>query len=87
MIALGRVFKGWRGKNLPSNVVERTKAATARMGEVKHVLLQGHPTKADLERGTGAKRGLPVSKHNVWRDKECSRQAKAHLVKASEEQP
>lgn len=86
MIALGRVFKGWRGKNLPSNVVERTKAAMARMGKVEHVLLQGHPTKADLERGIGAKRGLPVSKHNVWCDKECGRQAKEHLAKASEEE-
>ncbi len=85
MIALGRVFKGWRGKNLPSNVIERTTAAMARMGKVEYVLLQGHPTKADLERGIGAKRGFPVSKHNVWCDKECGRQAKEHLAKAAVE--
>jgi ribonuclease HI len=80
-IALGRVFKGWRIRNLPANVAKRSAAAVARLGRIEIVLLQGHPTKADLARGIGAKRGLPVSKHQVWCDKECGRQAKAFLEK------
>lgn len=75
-IALGRVFCGWRTINLPRNVINRTAAALARMGKIEHVLLQGHPTKADLKRGIGAKRGFPVSIHNVWCDEECGRQAR-----------
>jgi ribonuclease HI len=81
MIALGRVFKGWRLKNLPANVAKRSAAAVARLGEIQTVLLQGHPTKADLARGIGAKRNLPVSIFNVWCDAECGRQAKAFLEK------
>lgn len=76
-VALGRVFRGWRLTNLPANVARRSTAAVARLGQIKTVLLQGHPTKADLERGIGAKRNLPVSIHNVWCDKECRRQAEA----------
>jgi ribonuclease HI len=83
MIALGRVFKGWREKNLPVNVSQRSAAAAARLGKIEAVLLQGHPTKADLERGIGKKRGFPVSIHNVWCDKECGRQAEAFLSSAA----
>src|SRR5262245_20093798 len=76
-IALGRVFKGWKLKNLPSNVAKRSAAAVARLGEIQTVLLQGHPTRADLASGIGKKRGLPVSIYNVWCDEECGRQGKA----------
>jgi hypothetical protein len=31
--------------------------------------------------GTGKKRGLPVSIHNVWCDKECGRQSAAYLAR------
>jgi ribonuclease HI len=78
-IALGRVFSGWKTKNLPSNIIERSAAAVKRLGPIKTVLLQGHPTKADLLRGIGAKRNLPVSAHQVWCDAECGRQAKRYL--------
>lgn len=81
MIALGRVFKGWRLKNLPANVAKRSAAAVARLGHIETVLLQGHPTKADLACGMGKKRNLPVSIHNVWCDAECGLQAKAFLEK------
>jgi ribonuclease HI len=50
-------------------------------GCVKPVLLQGHPTKADLKRGIGAKRGFRVSIHNVDCDTECGRVG-AEFVKA-----
>jgi ribonuclease HI len=79
MIALGRIFKNWSERNLPRNVSMRSKAAVARLGEIKTVLLQGHPTKADLACGIGKKRGLPVSEHNCWCDKACGKAAKEYL--------
>lgn len=85
-IALGRVFEGWSGRNLPNNLAKRSALALARLGRVEFVNLQGHPTKLDLIRGIGAKRGLPVSKHNVWCDKECTRQAKKFLQRLREGQ-
>jgi ribonuclease HI len=83
-IALGRVFEGWSGRNIPNNLAKRSALALVRLGRVDFVNLQGHPTKEDLCRGVGAKRGLPVSKHNVWCDKECGRQAKMFLQKLKE---
>lgn len=76
MIALGRVFMGWKTKNLPENIKQRATVAMSRLGNVEPQLLQGHPTKKDLASGIGAKRGFPVSIHNVWCDHECGRQAK-----------
>lgn len=78
-IALGRVFKGWRENNLPQNISDRTRAAVRRLGTIKTVLLQGHPTKADLECGIGKKRGYPVSIHNVKCDDLCKLAAKEYL--------
>lgn len=82
-IALGRIFKGWRTKNLPAGIGLRSAKALARLGKLTSILLQGHPTKADLERGIGAKRNLPVSIHQVWCDKECGRQAQRYLAEHS----
>lgn len=81
-IALGRVFQNWRTNNLPGNIRQRGIDALKRLGTIKHVLLQGHPTKADLLRGTGAKRGFPVSEHNVWADHECARQAVTYKTRS-----
>ncbi|MFN6965241.1 MAG: hypothetical protein ACK4S4_15955 [Pyrinomonadaceae bacterium] len=58
--------------NLPSIISDRSKHAAARLGRVEFVLLQGHPTKADLECGWGRKRNLPVSKYNVLADTMCN---------------
>lgn len=80
-VALGRVFKGWKEKNLPRNISERSTAAVKRLGKITPVLLQGHPTKADLLAGVGAKRGLPVSVHNQWCDEECGRQSRDYRMK------
>jgi ribonuclease HI len=85
-IALGRVIEGWAGRNLPNNVAKRSALAVVRLGKIEPVLLQGHPTKLDLQKGIGARSGRPVSKHNVWCDKECQRQAKKYL-KTLELQP
>lgn len=78
-IALGRVFKNWSERNLPRNISMRSKAAVARLGEIRTILLQGHPTKADLACGIGKKRGLPVSEFNVWCDQACGAEAKKYL--------
>lgn len=80
MIALGRVFKGWKENNLPENISRRSKIAVGRLGRIETVLLQGHPTKADLECGIGKKRGFPVSVHNVFCDKACGEEAKKYLA-------
>lgn len=85
MIALGRVFKGWKQTNLPANVAKRSAAAVARLGKIETVLLQGHPTKADIARGIGAKRNLPVSVHNVYCDKRCGEEAKRYLSGVKQE--
>lgn len=79
MVALGRVFDSWSERNLPKNISMRSKAAVARLGKIDRVLLQGHPTKADLECGIGKKRNLPVSIHNVWCDKACGLEAKKFI--------
>lgn len=76
---LGRLCWGWATRNLPPAWVARGQAALARLGPITPVLLQGHPTAADLRAGVGAKRGLPVSIHNCWADQECTRQATAYL--------
>jgi hypothetical protein len=81
MIALGRVFKGWRTRNLPRNIIARSITAVHRLGTIETVLLQGHPTKKDLACGFGAKRGFPVSIHNVWCDDGCHKAAKEFLEK------
>jgi hypothetical protein len=45
-----------------------------RLGTVVPVLLDGHPTQAQLAAGVG-KRGHPVSAHNVACDRACTAQA------------
>ncbi len=69
-------------KNLYTSISERSKRAVAKLGrQVRFVLLQGHPTKADLECGWGAKRNLPVSKWNVWADRRCVYEKKLYMEK------
>lgn len=83
-VAIGRVFDNWGTKNLPANISDRSRAVRARLGKVTAVLLQGHPTKADLAVGIGAKRNLPVSIHNVWCDKACTLAAEEFKAKRAE---
>lgn len=49
-----------------------------RLGRIEYVLLDGHPTRAQLAAGVG-KRGNPVSKWNVWADEECTRIGREYL--------
>ena len=44
------------------------------------LLLDGHPTRSQLEAGKG-KRGGPVSEHNVWCDKACGYAAVGFIEK------
>jgi ribonuclease HI len=76
-VTLGRIFYGWKNKNLPISIVMRARAAVSRLGRLHPVLLGGHPTAAELTTGT-RKNGMPVSKHNVWCDGECGRIGRIH---------
>jgi len=72
-VTLGRAFMGWRWKNVPMWLVHRFQEQRARLvhyEQIKFILLDGHPTKAQLLSGVG-KRGHPVSEHNVWCDEAC----------------
>lgn len=74
-VTLGRVFQGWKWKNIPAWMHKQYQEQRARFTyweDIKYVLLDGHPTKQQLQAGVG-KRGSPVSEHNVWCDHECQR--------------
>jgi ribonuclease HI len=73
MITLGRIFKGWKWTKIPNWVIRRFDAVRTRLvhfDEFEHILLCGHPTKAQLAAGVG-RHGYPVSEHNVWCDLAC----------------
>lgn len=76
-VTLGRAFLGWRWKNIPQDLYNEFGNQVARLvhwKQIHYVLLDGHPTKAQLVTGIG-KRGHPVSEHNVAVDKACGEQA------------
>jgi ribonuclease HI len=73
MVTLGRAFLGWKWHNVPLWLQREYWQARERLmhwDELTFVLLDGHPTKAQLAAGVG-KRGHPVSEHNVWCDHAC----------------
>ena len=80
--ALGRIFRGWRMKNVPTRFASWIMSHRARLGEIRTVLLAGHPTNEELRTGIkykpqsdGTKKPCPVSKHNVWADRACTKAA------------
>lgn len=77
-VTIGRIFWGWKQSNLPPVLMRQADAAKARINFplCRAVLLDGHPTKAQLLAGVG-KRGNLVSEHNVWCDKRCGEEAAA----------
>ncbi len=77
-VTIGRLFWGYPFRGVPQELVERAQKAVRNLW-IRPVLLQGHPTKADLERGIGVKRGLPVSKWNVAVDRMCQEEARKCL--------
>lgn len=71
-VTLGRLFEGWRLKNVPLWLIKQGEAAINRIDRPRctYVLLDGHPTRAQLLSGRG-KRDNPVSEHNVFCDTAC----------------
>jgi ribonuclease HI len=83
MITLGRIFDGWKWTGIPLWLHKEYQAVRLHFrcwDEIDHILLSGHPTKSQLMAGIG-RGGRPVSIHNVWCDKECSKQSEG-LVRA-----
>ena len=77
-VSLQRLFLGAKLKNVPEWLVERLQVIrqSGRLSQMAYVLLDGHPTQAQLLAGKG-KRGGPVSEFNVWCDEECGRVGRA----------
>ena len=81
-LALGWTFWNFKHELVPPLLYQKALAARSRLGLVNVVLLDGHPTRAQLAAGTG-KRGGPVSEHNVFCDAECT--ARAHEAKGAKD--
>lgn len=69
-VTIGRLFWGWRYKNVPDWLYRAVGPALKGLVVEPH-LLQGHPTLEDLSLGIGKKRNLPVSVWNKWCDTAC----------------
>ena len=78
-ITLGRFFKGWSITNIPTwmlksfremKLLYNTNPFTGAI-KMKYTLIDGHPTKDQLENGFG-KRGHITSKFNVLCDQMCN---------------
>lgn len=83
------MFCGWKWNNVPQWAREQYQAARKRLfnwEKIKFVLLDGHPTRAQLAAGIG-KRGHPVSIYNVQCDKLCGETAENHLRRLEESKP
>lgn len=79
-VSLQRVFRAAKLNNVPQWLVERLQILqkSGRLANLDYTLLDGHPTRAQIEAGIG-KRGHPVSIHNVWCDQQCSALARERL--------
>lgn len=74
---LCRAFIGWKWNNIPTWMAHKFTENRERLvhwSEFRALLLDGHPTKAQLAANKG-KRGNQVSKWNVWCDLECNKRA------------
>lgn len=76
-ITLGRFGMGWRHENVPGILEVEMHEARQRLGKLTWNLLDGHPTRKQLEAGVG-KRGGKVSSFNAWCDARCTELAKAY---------
>lgn len=81
-ITLGRAFLGWKWDNIPTWLYNRFGQQRARLENwwptIQYVLLDGHPTRAQLKAGIG-KRGHPVDVNNKWCDEACTQAAQDYL--------
>ncbi len=76
-VTLQRVFQRAKLNNVPPWLIEFMDGAILYLGDCRRyqwTLLDGHPTKDQLVRGTG-KRGSPVSEWNVHCDAACTIEA------------
>jgi len=81
-ITLGRIFLGWKWHNIPAWLALEFRNERARLvnfSQIQHVLLDGHPTKAQLAAGLGHG-GHPVNINNVWCDSACGKAALSFTV-------
>jgi ribonuclease HI len=83
-ITIGRLFYKWACSGIPDKLRYRGERAVARLGSARPILLDGHPTRAQLAAGRGS-RGYPVSRHNVWCDTACNREKDKYLALLQEE--
>jgi len=88
-ITLGRIFLGWKWKNIPSwmhKTYQEQRRRLSYWNEIQHVLLAGHPTKAHLAAGIG-RHGYSVSEHNVWCDHECTKAGETFMTNVGQNIP
>lgn len=85
-VTLNRFFYGWSIKNVPHEWIGRLRMVLDRLDTMRlqPLLVNGHPTKAELVAGVG-KRGLPTSEHNVYVDQLCGLAIKTYRERMSRE--
>lgn len=77
LVTKSRITDGVSFNGIPNSL--RSAILDLRRGRrYKVVLLAGHPTRKELAAGVARRNGNPVSKWNVWCDRECNRLAEAH---------
>jgi ribonuclease HI len=69
--AMQRWFDNAACNGLPLEWVRSRRAVKQRLGAVQWEVIQGHPTRSELEAGRGRRGGALVSVHNVWCDEAC----------------
>ena len=77
-ITLGRMFRGWKFKNVPQFLIDDLRAQLCRVGNLIPRHVGGHPTKKQLEKGYN-RRGNETSKWNKVCDDLCN-QAKIQNI-------
>jgi ribonuclease HI len=88
-VTIGRISRGWNLRNVPEDLARLVDAVRTRLADEADLgfatfeLVQGHPSREDLARGVGRKRNLPVSKWNVWCDRECNRVGAQYVAELS----
>lgn len=76
-LTIGRAFRNWKCKGIPDHIQASMRAAVKRLGNVTPVLVGGHPTKEEMQKGKRAD-GMPCSTHNDWCDRECQRRGRTY---------
>jgi hypothetical protein len=82
---IGRVFHNQACRNVPEGMIARLRLVQAHVNlkKCEYVLLAGHPAKDDLEAGFHKKKGLPVSVHQDYCDRQCDREIERMITDES----